>query len=256
MLAEIMARVRHRLPDLIPQLERWQRIAAEQAPARDFEGALTTPGLAVIAEIKRRSPSRGTLNESLAAAPRARAYAAGGAGAVSVLTEPEFFGGSPDDLRGVRAAVPIPVLRKDFTLHPCQVWESRAMGADALLLVVAALEDRELEDLLAESRRAGVAALVEVHTAEEVMRAVAAGASVVGVNNRDLTTFEVDLANAERLASLVREVPVIVAESGISGPEDAARMARAGYDAVLVGESLVRAADPSTGVRMLREGRA
>ncbi len=256
MLADIVDQVRRRLPDLIPQQEHWQRRAAEQGPARDFAVALSGPGLAVVGEIKRRSPSRGVLSESLVAASRARAYVAGGAAAISVLTEPEFFDGSPNDLREVRAAVPIPVLRKDFTLHPCQVWESRAMGADALLLIVAALENRELEELLAESRRAGIAALVEVHTAEEAKRAVAAGAGVVGVNNRDLTTFEVDLVTAERLASLLDQVPVTVAESGISGPAEAARMARAGYDAVLVGESLVRAADPATAVRNLREGAA
>ncbi|MGH8875396.1 MAG: indole-3-glycerol phosphate synthase TrpC, partial [Acidimicrobiia bacterium] len=221
--------------------------------ARDLAGALAGPGLEVIAEVKRRSPSAGKLADRLDPATQAISYARGGAAAVSVLTEPRYFQGSAADLRAVREAVPLPVLRKDFTVDPVQVWEGRAMGADALLLIVAALTDGELAGLLAAAAEAGLAALVEVHTPDEARRAVAAGASLVGVNNRDLATFEVDLATAERIAPLLSGVAVRVAESGINTRSDAARMAAAGYHAVLVGEALIRAPDPGALVKELRE---
>jgi indole-3-glycerol phosphate synthase len=207
--------------------------------------ALTGPGLGVIAEIKRRSPSRGLINPDVDPSAQARAYVAGGADAISVLTEPEFFDGSMADLEAVRAAVEVPVLRKDFTMAPAQIWEARAGGADAILLIVAALEQRALEELVGVAQDVGVDAIVETHDAQEVERALSAGARIVGVNNRDLTTFVTDLAVAESLAGSLPGDVVTIAESGVSDSAGAARMASAGYDAILVGEALVRSGDPA-----------
>lgn len=211
---------------------------------RSFADALGSPGMSVIAEIKRRSPSRGVLNAGLDPARQARAYEAGGAASISVLTERDHFSGSADDLREVRTAIRLPVLRKDFIIHPAQVWESLAMGADAILLIVAILDDATLGDLYREASDIGIPVLVETHTEQEVERASRLGAEIIGVNNRDLATFDVDLATAERLAPLIGSSTLKVAESGIHTPNDAGRMLAAGFDAVLVGESLVKAADP------------
>lgn len=219
---------------------------------RDFVGALRRPGLSVIAEIKRRSPSAGLLAGDLDPPDQARKYEDGGAAAVSVLTEPDYFAGSLADLEAVHDAVGLPLLRKDFIVEPVQVWEARAHGADAVLLIVAVLTDAELGELLAETRDAGIAALVEAHTAEEADRALAIGAGVIGVNNRDLTTFVTDLATAEAVAPRLGPDVVRVAESGVSDPASAARMAAAGYDAILVGEALVRAEDPAALIAALR----
>ena len=227
-----------------------RRRASEAPPARSLAAALGEPGLGVIAEIKRRSPSRGELAADLDPVRQARIYATAGAAAVSVLTDPDFFAGSPADLVAVRAAVALPILRKDFIVHPVQVWESRAMGADAILLIVAALDEETLRTLYAETRTAGMEALVEVHSRDDLRQAADLGARIVGVNNRNLATFTVDLATSEELAPLLTGVEVTVAESGIHGLEDARRMAEAGYDAILVGESLVTAPDPS---RLLTE---
>ncbi len=252
MLQPILDSVRRRLPAVVAARPRLEAAAAGAPAARDLPGALAAPGLQVIAEVKRRSPSAGSLAPSLDPAAQATAYQAGGAAAVSVLTEPDHFGGSLDDLRAVREAVDLPILRKDFTLHPAQVVEARAAGADAVLLIAAVLDDRELAALLAAAADAGLAALVEVHTAGEARRAAAAGAGLVGVNNRDLATFTVDLATAEAIAPELPPGAVRVAESGIVDGAAAARMARAGYHAVLVGEALVRAADPAALVAELR----
>lgn len=211
---------------------------------RSFADALASPGMSVIAEIKRRSPSRGVLNAGLDPARQARAYEAGGAASISVLTERDHFSGSADDLREVRTAIRLPVLRKDFIIHPAQVWESLAMGADAILLIVAILDDATLGDLYREASDIGIPVLVETHTEQEVERASRLEAEIIGVNNRDLATFDVDLATAERLAPLIGSSTLKVAESGIHTPNDAGRMLAAGFDAVLVGESLVKAADP------------
>ncbi len=219
---------------------------------RDFEEALGGPGLAVIGEVKRRSPSRGVLAAGLDAVEQARVYARAGAAAVSVLTEPDHFDGSNEDLTSVVEAVEIPVLRKDFILDPAQVWESARIGADALLLIVAILDDRRLGELLAETAACGLAALVEVHDAAEAERALSAGARIVGVNNRDLRSFHVDLGTAKDLAPLLAGASVRIAESGIHDAEQAAEMAEAGYDAVLVGEALVRACDPGGLVARMR----
>ena len=172
-----------------------------------------------------------------------------------MLTEPHHFSGSDDDLVRARKAAGIPVLRKDFTLDPRQIWEARAIGADAILLIVAVLDQEELSALLETADEAGVDALVEVHDQAEAERALEAGAVIVGVNNRDLTTFEVDLATAERIAPMLEGVRVRVAESGIFDAADARRMEDAGFDAVLVGEALVRADDPGRLIRSLRGDR-
>jgi indole-3-glycerol phosphate synthase len=244
MLEPILASVRARLGGVIEAGADW-RAAADDAPAvRDFGAALVAPGLGVIAEVKRRSPSAGVLAADLDAGRQAGRYETGGAAAISVLTEPDHFAGSTVDLTAVRLAVDLPVLRKDFLLHPAQVWQSRALGADAVLLIVAILDDATLAALLGTAHDAGLAALVEVHTEAEAERAVAAGAPIVGVNNRDLATFRVDLAIAETVRASLPAGTITVAESGVSGPEGAARMAAAGFDAILVGEALVRAPDP------------
>ena len=219
-----------------------------------FRDALAAPGLSAIAEVKRRSPSKGDIRIDLDPAALATAYAAGGAAAVSVLTEPHHFAGSPDDLLAVRAAVDLPVLRKDFVTSAYQVWEARAWGADAVLLIVAALDEPALRTLLAEAAEAGLDALVEVHTAPEAEVAAAAGAALVGVNARDLATLEVD---PDRFTAVRQTLPpgtVLVAESGIRDRAGVQAAADAGADAVLVGEALVRAPDPTRAVRDLLDG--
>jgi indole-3-glycerol phosphate synthase len=211
---------------------------------RPFANALTaSDGLAVIAEIKRRSPSRGDLDPDLDPAAVAADYQAGGAACLSVLSEPEFFGGSAGDVAAARAACTLPVLRKDFTVAEADVADTRLMGADAVLLIVAALSDRELVGMLALARRLGLDALVEAHDENEVERALAAGAGLVGVNQRDLTTFAVDHERALRVAGAIPDDVVAVAESGIRHRDDARRLADAGYRAVLVGETLMKAGD-------------
>lgn len=229
------------------------RAAAGRGSGRGFRAALTRPdgGLAVIAEIKRRSPSKGPLAPDLDPAATARAYAEGGAAALSVLTDREFFGGSLDDLAAARAAADRPVLRKDFVIDEVQVYETRLV-ADAMLLIAAAVtDDGLLAALHALAGELGLDVLVEVHDAAEIDRALAAGAGVVGVNARDLGTFAEDLATPERLAGRLPDAVVAVAESAIRSPTDASRMAAAGFDAVLVGEMLVRSADPTATLRDL-----
>ena len=221
-----------------------ERLAAGAPAAVDAEAALRRPGLSLIAEVKRSSPSKGALAEITDPAALAADYEAGGATAVSVLTERRRFGGSIADLDAVRKAVRIPVLRKDFTVDDYQVHEARAHGADIVLLIVAALAQPDLERMQALVRELGMTALVEVHDQHEVSRALDAGASVVGVNARNLKTLEVDRDTFARLAPLVPGDVVRVAESGVSGPADAARYAAEGADAVLVGEALVTGGDP------------
>ena len=225
-----------------------RRAALDASPAREFSGAVRREDgrLAVVAEIKRRSPSKGELAPDLDPSVVAKAYETGGAAALSVLTDRPFFGGSVDDLQAARAVVELPALRKDFTIDETQVYESRAVGADAVLLIVAALPDDALLAGLRElADEVGVVALVEAHDDAELDRALAAGATVVGVNARDLGTFGEDLGVSERLVERIPGEVVAVAESAIRSPEDAGRMADAGYDAVLVGEALVRSQDPT-----------
>jgi len=197
--------------------------------------------LALIAEVKRRSPSKGDIAPGLDAVAQARAYEAAGADAISVLTEPDRFGGSLDDLRAVAAAVALPVLRKDFIVDPYQVREAADAGAAAVLLIVAALSDDDLALLLEECAACGLDALVEVHDLADLSRARATGAVLVGVNNRDLSTLKVDLATTERLVPAIGPAAFPVSESGIAGPADASRVAAAGARGLLVGEALVRA---------------
>ncbi|MFT3877986.1 MAG: indole-3-glycerol phosphate synthase TrpC [Propioniciclava sp.] len=213
-------------------------------PARSVLPALRAPGVSVIAEVKRRSPSKGALADIPDPTALAREYAAGGATAISVLTEQRRFSGTLADLVAVRAAVDTPLLRKDFIVTEYQLWEARAAGADLALLIVAALDDADLARLHGLALDLGLTPLVEVHTAEETRRAVALGAELIGVNNRNLQTLEVDLAQFEKLAGLIPGDRVKVAESGILGIADVERVAAAGADAILVGEALVKHGDP------------
>jgi len=209
------------------------------------------PGVSVIAEVKRRSPSKGELAEIPEPAALAAAYARGGAAAISVLTEERRFGGSLADLRAVRSAVDVPVLRKDFIVTPYQLLEARAAGADLALLIVAALDDDTLRRLHDEAGELGLSVLVEVHDEPETERAVALGAELIGVNARNLRTLDVDPDTFARLAPLVPDDRVLVAESGIAGPADVARFADRGARVVLVGEALVRDGNPEAAVRAL-----
>jgi indole-3-glycerol phosphate synthase len=222
-------------------------------PARGFARALRAPGLSVVAEVKRRSPSKGALAAAdLDPALLAKTYAGGGAACLSVLTDGNSFGGSPDDLVRARAATELPVLRKDFTVDARDVCDARSMGADAVLLIAAALSDSELARFHALAHEVGLDALVEVHDEPELERALAVGATLIGVNQRDLVTFEVDHARAVRMAAAIPADVVKVAESGVRGSDDARLLAEAGYDAVLVGEHLVTSTDPSAAIRLLR----
>jgi indole-3-glycerol phosphate synthase len=236
-----------------PAAELRHRIADQVAPALDPMPAFRASGLSVIAEVKRRSPSKGDLAEIPDPAALATAYAAGGADAISVLTEERRFSGSLADLDTVRAAVDTPLLRKDFVVSDYQVLEARAHGADLVLLIVAALDDAQLGDLHQAVRGLGMTPLVEVHDEAEVDRAVAAGAELVGVNARNLKTLDVDPDTFARLAGLLPEGIVKVAESGIAGPADAARYDAQGADVVLVGEALVRTGDPAAAVAAMRQ---
>ncbi len=235
-----LARVRAPLPQLIDRLPL-------VPPPRSLKEALDRPGLQVIAEVKARSPSRGPLREDLDPVRLAATYAQAGAAAISVLTDERYFGGSLEHLWSIRRGLPDspPLLRKDFIIDPYQVYEARAHGADAVLLICAALDGPSLASLLDLARDLGMEALVEVHNSQEVAMAVAAGASVIGINNRDLHTFRVDLETTARLRPLIPSGVAVVAESGIHTGEDAARMAALGVNAILVGEALVTSPDPA-----------
>ncbi len=253
-LDDILARTRAELAArrLRHPLQALEAAAAGRTPARSLAEALRRPGrVACIAEFKRRSPSAGWIAEAAVPSKVAPLYAAGGAAALSVLTDGPFFGGSLEDLGAARAACPLPVLRKDFIVDPYQVTEARAAGADAILLIVAALTDAGLSDLLGAASALGMDALVEAHDREEVARAVAIGAHLVGINNRDLRTFTVDRDLAARLRSSVPSDRIVVAESGIRDAADLARLRAAGIDAILVGETLMRAPDPAAALREL-----
>lgn len=229
-------------------------VAAEpvRAGRRCFRDALSAPGIGVIAEFKRRSPSAGTLNDSPDLREIVAAYERGGAAALSILTEGPNFDGSLEDLTVARASCALPILRKDFIVDAYQLHEARAGGADAVLLIVAALEPGELRSLHDEARAMGLDVLVEVHDGEELRRALSVGAEIVGINNRDLRDFSVDV---ERTARLMGEMPdgvIVVSESGIATAEQLDKLRLEGVAAVLVGESLMRAADPAAAVRALK----
>jgi indole-3-glycerol phosphate synthase len=244
-LDQILTSTRDGLGALHARREALAREAATAPAARPFGAALRGDRVRVIAELKRRSPSAGSIRDDLDPAGRAALYAAHGAAAVSVLTDGPFFGGSVEDLRSAARAAGVPLLRKDFILDELQIVEARAAGASAVLLIVRALPPDRLRALLGAARAQGLEALVEVHTEDELDRALDAGARVIGVNSRDLDTFRIDIAAAWRLLALVPPEAVAVAESGMATADDVARAADAGADAVLVGSALSRAADPA-----------
>ncbi len=229
-------------------LDRLKQTAARAPSPRDVAGAFSGPEVAVIAEVKRASPSKGALAAIADPAGLAADYEAGGARVISVLTEPRRFGGSLDDLAAVRDAVGVPVLRKDFIISAYQLWEARAYGADLVLLIVAALEQNALVSLVERAASIGLVPLVEVHTSAELDRALEAGATVLGINARNLATLEVDRGVFAQLAPKVPDGVIKIAESGVRGPHDLLAYAAAGADAVLVGESLVTGKDPRTAV--------
>lgn len=244
---EEVQRSRARTPEM--ELE---RMASAQTPPRSLLAALRAAPVAVIAEVKRRSPSRADIYPLLDPPAVARSYAEAGAAAISVLTDERFFGGSLADLRAVRQAVDLPLLRKDFTVNAYQVLEGRAYGADAVLLIAGVLDTAELRALREYASSLGMDALVEVHTEEQLESAVASGAEIIGINNRDLRTFATTLEPTLRLAPLVPADRMIVGESGIGSRADVERLAMAGVGAVLVGESLLRSPDPAAKLRELR----
>ena len=248
-LTEIIAQKRKRLSNVRDRFSLARAIATPHV----FRSALQTDGINIIAEFKRRSPSKGMIREGAKPSNVAQAYQAGGAVAMSVLTEEDYFAGSLDDLREVKSTVGLPVLRKDFIVDEYQVYESAAAGADAILLIVAALDDELLSRLgrLAEDEL-GMDALVEVHTSDEMKRAAACGAKLIGVNNRDLRTFAVSL---ETSLSLAREAPsdaLLISESGLESAADLRGLYEAGYRGFLIGETLMRADDPAAALRGFR----
>jgi indole-3-glycerol phosphate synthase len=257
-LGEIVAARRAQIADAeqrVP-LAALRESAEARSDFRDFGAALSGATLRVIAEMKRASPSRGLLRHDYRRQEIARSYEQAGAAALSVLTEEQFFLGSLGDLREARAGVAMPVLRKDFILDAYQVYESVAAGADALLLIVAALSDEDLRSLLDLSERLRVATLVEVHTIQELGRALAAGARIIGINNRDLNTLEVNLETSFLLRPNIPSGCLAVSESGIKTCEDLRRLAEAGYHATLIGERLMTASDPGKALAELLEGAA
>lgn len=251
-LARIVARKREEVARLSPIAEECEREAELRAARRrGFRAALSARTPAIIAEIKKASPSKGVLSADFDPARIAAMYERGGASALSVLTDESFFQGSLADLQAARASVSLPVLRKDFTISPAQILQAAAHGADAILLIAAILSERELRDFRETAARYGMDALVEAHNEREVESALASGAEIVGVNNRDLTTFEVTLETSLRLAELMPDGVLRVSESGIHTPQDIARLRAAGYSAFLVGERLMKADDPAAALRQL-----
>jgi indole-3-glycerol phosphate synthase len=247
-LDEILAHKRHEMLDRQSRRPTFDLVSA--GPVRPFKAALRQPGVSVIAEFKRRSPSGGDIRPGATAANIARTYEASGASALSILTDEKYFGGSDADLISARDAVSLPVLRKDFVIDPYQVYEARAIGADAVLLIVRALTDHDLTKLIELAHQLEMDALVETHSADEVRRALDAGGSIIGVNNRDLDTLTTDVSLAPGLRAMVPAECVFVAESGVSSPEQIALLSNAGVDAVLIGEALLRAPDP--GMRLMQ----
>lgn len=251
-LTDMVERLRRDLQEHpLDDLALMARVSA-MPPAKDLEAALTAAEPpALIAEVKRASPSAGVIAEDVNPSVLARGYQAGGAAAVSVLTEPRHFRGSLADLQAVRSSVSIPVLRKDFLIHPSQMIEARASGADAVLLIVAALTDAQLRALLEAARDVGLATLVETHSDEDLRRALESDARIVGVNARDLETFDVDVKGALARISRVPDDRISVLESGISTRANVDAALEAGASAILVGEALMRADDPARAVRKL-----
>lgn len=250
-LARIAETKRSALPGLRANQEALEARAAARTGYRDFAAALDAKQPAIIAEVKKASPSKGTFTGSFDPASIARKYASGGAAALSVLTDEEFFQGSLADLEAARTAVRIPVLRKDFTLEQAHVTEAAAHGADAILLIAALLEERELRDLREAAARYRMAALVEVHDGNELDAAIGSGAEIIGVNNRSLHTFEVTLETSVQLGAKIPSGVIKVAESGIDSREAVARLRSVGFNAFLIGEHLMRAEDPELALKAL-----
>ena len=245
-LAEIVETKRRELEPLRLRADELEAALSDARPPRDFREALARPGIvSLIAECKRRSPGAGPIRPELDPAALTAGYAPAGAAALSVLTDQSYFGGSLADLRTVAAAVDVPVLRKDFTLDALHVIEARGGGADAVLLIARILDDRELDRLHTAVTALGMSALVEVHDPDELDRAVAVGADLIGINNRDLATFTTDLDTTIGLLAQLPADVVVVSESGISSRADVERLGAAGVDAILVGETLLRAPDPT-----------
>lgn len=251
-LSRIVRTKRGEVDSLRPRAAQMRAEAGDAAPTRGFARALRSPDtVRVLAEIKRRSPSAGAIRAGADPARIAHAYELGGAAALSVLTDREYFDGSLAALAAARAAVELPLLRKDFVIDPLQLWEARAAGADAVLLIVRILEDAQLVELGGLARELGLDTLVEVHDREELARALAAGATLLGINNRDLKTFTTDLRLSLEVAPTVGGAVTLVAESGIRTADDVRRLGEAGVDAVLVGESLMRQPDVRAAVAAL-----
>ncbi|MBM4461829.1 MAG: indole-3-glycerol phosphate synthase TrpC [Chloroflexi bacterium] len=253
-LDQIMAGVRQRLAEKKEQvpLAELKPLVGKHGPPRDFRGALQGEGIKIIAEIKRASPSKGWLCSDINVASLVRSYTRGGAAAVSVLTEQIGFKGSLDDLAEARQATRLPLLAKCFILDPYQVYEARVYGADAVLLIAATLSSAEMSQLIELTRALGMAALVEVHTEKEVERALKAKANLIGVNNRNLADFTVDLRTTFRLRPLIPPEITVVSESGIRSFADASALQKAGINAILVGETLVTSGDPEARIKELR----
>jgi len=253
----IVSRKREELRDAAEPIEKLHEIAdANRADRRDFAGALRAKSPAIIAEIKKASPSRGVLIQDFRPANLAAQYERGGAAALSVLTDRDFFQGRIEDLRAARAACSLPVLRKDFTIAAYHVIEAAAAGADAILLIAAILEIEQMREFRELAAEYGMAALVEAHDAAEVEKSLASGADMIGVNNRDLRTFHTSLETSITLAPLLSSASVKVSESGIFTAADIVKLAHAGYRAFLVGEHLVKSADPAAALGSLAEARA
>lgn len=250
-LDRILTSRRNAVDGVRARLDELEAIARDAEPSRGFRAALAADGMSVIAEIKRRSPSKGDLFPDLDPAVLAKEYERGGARAVSVLTEPEFFGGSEADLVAARAACSLPVLWKDFVIDPAQVVQACAAGADAILVITRILSDDMLKTLIDEANRWDVCPLVEVFNDDDLQRSLDAGADVIGVNHRDLETFEEDPTATARLRALVPGDIVLIGESAISTRADVAALEAIAVDAILVGEALVRSGDPAAKIREL-----
>jgi indole-3-glycerol phosphate synthase len=251
-LAEIIAHKRTEIEPLIGHTTEWREKFRQVLSFRSFRRSLTADSFGIIAEVKKASPSAGVISEDVNPVKVALAYDEAGANCISVLTDQKYFHGHLSDLAAIRKTVNRPLLRKDFIVHEVQIYQAALAGADAILLIVAALTDKELDHFLSVSDGCGIDALVEVHNEPELSRALSAGATFIGINNRNLTTFRVDLRTTEALAPLIPKDRVVISESGIKSVEDIRRVAAAGVHGALIGESLMRAANPQAVLKSFR----
>ena len=251
-LAEIIAHKRTEIEPLIGYTTEWREKFRQVLSFRSFRRSLTADSFGIIAEVKKASPSAGVISEDVNPVKVALAYDEAGANCISVLTDQKYFHGHLSDLAAIRKAVNRPLLRKDFIVHEVQIYQAALAGADAILLIVAALTEKELDHFLSVSDGCGIDALVEVHNEPELSRALRAGASFIGINNRNLATFRVDLRTTEALAPLIPRDRVVISESGIKSVDDIRRVAAAGVRGALIGESLMRAANPQAVLKSFR----